>query len=77
MNLAFNCVLTIIEDVSGDPPEQRADPAFTITRRIGPQPGVMQNNARPHAARVAMSYLTACQNFLTSQISLQSSMSEI
>ncbi|GFY28577.1 hypothetical protein TNCV_4150081 [Trichonephila clavipes] len=34
MNPASNCVLTIIEDMSGDP-------AFTIARPICPQPGVM------------------------------------
>ncbi|GFU66473.1 HTH_Tnp_Tc3_2 domain-containing protein [Trichonephila clavipes] len=40
-------------------PEQHADPAFTIARHTGSQPG--QNNARPHTARVAMNYLTASQ----------------
>ncbi|GFW87804.1 hypothetical protein TNCV_1359081 [Trichonephila clavipes] len=37
-NPASNCVLTIIEDVSGD---ASADSVFTIARHAGPQPGVV------------------------------------
>ncbi|GFV68115.1 transposable element Tc1 transposase [Trichonephila clavipes] len=45
-------------------PEKRADPAFTIVHQAGPVPGVMQDNARPHTALVAMNCLTACQTLL-------------
>ncbi|GFW91297.1 transposable element Tc1 transposase [Trichonephila clavipes] len=42
-------------------PGQRADSTFTIERHTDPRPEVMQENARPHTARVAMNCLTACQ----------------
>ncbi|GFV64904.1 transposable element Tc1 transposase [Trichonephila clavipes] len=45
---------------------QCVEPAFTMGRHIGPQPGVIQNHARPHTARVAMNCFTACQRLLWS-----------
>ncbi|GFY06498.1 transposable element Tc1 transposase [Trichonephila clavipes] len=40
---------------------KRAHPALTIVPHTGPKTRVMQDNARPHKARVDMNYLKACQ----------------